>query len=100
MGDPTRVKVVGPLAGYVDGFHLELQRQGYRPNAQCDQLRLMAHVSRWLAEQGLDAGDLTPARVEEFLAARRAAGYTLWLSPKGIAPAAGPPPPPGRRAGS
>lgn len=86
MGDPTRVKFVGPLAGYVDGFHLELQRQGYRPNPQCDQLRLMAHVSRWMAEKGLGAGDLTPARVEEFLAARRAAGYTLWLSAKGVAP--------------
>jgi integrase len=46
----------------------------------------MAHVSRWLVGQSLDVGDLTPERVKEFLVARRAAGYTLWLSNKGVAP--------------
>jgi len=86
MGDPARVKVTGPLVDYTGGFHQELVRQGYRPGPQCDQLRLMAHVSRWMAERGLGIDDLTPMRVDEFLAARRAAGYTLWLSPKGMAP--------------
>ena len=86
MGDPARVKVTGPLVGYVEGFRRELEGQGYRRNSQCDQLRLMAHVSRWLAGQGLGVGDLTPSRVREFLVARRSAGYTLWLSPKGVAP--------------
>lgn len=86
MGDPARVKVTGPLVGYTGGFHQELVRQGYRPGPQCDQLRLMAHVSRWMAERGLGIDELTPSRVDEFLAARRAAGYTLWLSPKGMAP--------------
>lgn len=86
MGGPSRVKVMGPLVGYVAGFRAELEAQGYRPNAVSDQLRLMAHVSRWLADRGLDVGDLTPDRVEEFLVARRAAGYTLWRSSKGVAP--------------
>ena len=86
MGNPSRVKVIGPLAPCVTGFRAELEAQGYRPNAVSDQLRLMAHVSRWLADRGLDHGDLTPDRVKEFLVARRAAGYVLWLSPKGVAP--------------
>ena len=45
-GNPSRVKVTGPLVPYVAGFHTELKAQGYRPNALSDQLRLMAHVSR------------------------------------------------------
>jgi integrase/recombinase XerD len=85
-GDSSRVKVIGPLVPFVSGFRAELQRQGYRPGPVCDQLRLMAHVSRWLASRGLDVVDLGPGRVEEFLAARRAEGYTLWRSEKGLAP--------------
>ncbi len=85
-GSPSRVKVTGPLVPYVAGFHAELKAQGYRPNALSDQLRLMAHVSSWLASEGLDVEDLTPERVEEFLVARREAGYALWCSPKGMAP--------------
>jgi len=54
-----------------------------------DQVRLMAHVSRWLARQSLGVGDLTPDLVEEFLVARRNAGYALWLSSKGVAPLLG-----------
>ncbi|MHC4827682.1 MAG: tyrosine-type recombinase/integrase [Planctomycetota bacterium] len=49
----------------------------------------MAHASRWLESSGLDAGDFTPARVEEFLKARRAEGYTLWLSTKAMTPLLG-----------
>lgn len=86
MGNPSRVNVMGPLVPYVTGFRAELETQGYRPNALADQLRVMAHVSRWLASQGLGEGDLTPQCIEEFLAARRAAGYVLWRSPKGVAP--------------
>jgi len=65
---------------------LELERQGYRPNAVGCQLYVLAHVSRWLASKELGPGDLTPELVRQFLAARREAGYTLWLSEKGVAP--------------
>lgn len=85
-GSPSRVKVTGPLVSYVAGFRAELEAQGYRPNAVSDQLRVMAHVSRWLQGRSLDVGDLTPDRVEKFLVARRADGYRLWLSQKGVAP--------------
>lgn len=89
MGRPSSVQVTGPLATYSDGFRLELARQGFKDNSACNQLQLMAHTSRWLAGQSLDVGDLTPARVKDFLDARRAEGYTLWLSPKAMVPMLG-----------
>ena len=89
MGRPSRVRVIGPLEPYATGFRRELVRQGYTAHSASNQLQLMAHASRWLASSGFDAGDLTPARVEEFLEARRAEGYTLWLSTKAMAPLLG-----------
>jgi site-specific recombinase XerD len=46
----------------------------------------MAHLSRWLVDRGLDGHGLTSSVVEEFLRARRVAGYRQWLSARGIAP--------------
>jgi len=86
MGNPSRVRMTGPLTPHAGGFRRELERVGYRPNPVCDQLRLMAHVSRWLEARGLGAEELTSARVEEFLEHRRAEGYTLWLSAKAMVP--------------
>lgn len=86
MARPSRVRVTGPLAPYAAGFRGELERVGYRPNAASNQLQLMAHASRWLDSQGFGVQDLTPERVEEFLAHRRAEGYRLWLSAKAMVP--------------
>lgn len=88
MSHPSRVRVTGPLVEHAAGFRAALEADGYRQHG-VDQLRLMAHVSRWLEGEGLGAGDLTPERVERFLVARREAGYTLWLSAKGVAPLIG-----------
>lgn len=85
-GKASAVRVNGPLAPHVAGFRRELERLGYKPNPVCDQLRLMAHASRWLQDRSLGADEFTPARVEEFLAHRRAEGYTLWLSTKAMVP--------------
>lgn len=86
MGNPDRVRVVGPLSAFNGGFATELVRLGYRPNAAANQLQLMAHLSRWMAERDLTAGKLTASVLAEFLAARRHAGYRLWLSPKALSP--------------
>ena len=64
-------------------------RQGYRPKAAADQLRLFAHLSRWLVAKGLDVADLATSVLNEFLSVRRTQGYTLWLSPKALAPLVG-----------
>ncbi|MGH9122350.1 MAG: hypothetical protein ACRDYC_10465, partial [Acidimicrobiales bacterium] len=50
------------------------------------QIYVLAHLSRWLDAKGLAPEDLVRLRVLEFLEARRSAGYTLWLSEKGVAP--------------
>lgn len=86
MSDPSRVQVTGPLVQFAEGFTAELIRQGYRRNAAADQLRLMAHLSRWLAQRGLNTEDMTSSVLRKFLTARRLQGYTWWLSPKALAP--------------
>ena len=42
------------------------------------------HLSRWLDREGLRVDQLTPARQEQFLAARRAAGYRTWVSARSL----------------
>ncbi|HLZ25009.1 MAG TPA: site-specific integrase [Ktedonobacterales bacterium] len=78
--------MTGPLETYVSGFASELVRVGYTQNVTADQLRLFAHLSRWLATQGLEAAELTATVGDAFLTARRAAGYRLWLSRKALRP--------------
>jgi site-specific recombinase XerD len=89
MDNPRAVRISGPLTRLMDGFCVELGECGYPPESASLQLRLMAHLSRWLEGQGLEARDLTPARVEEFLRARRAAGYRYLLSPRAVVPLMG-----------
>ena len=85
-GSPSRVRVIGPLVPHVAGFRSELESQGYRRHAVADQLRLMAHLSRWMQTTGVEVSALSPERQAEFLVARREAGYVLWLSQKSIGP--------------
>jgi site-specific recombinase XerD len=89
MGDPLRVRVAGPLQEYAPGFAAELARLGYTAGSASVQMLTVAHLSRWLAAEGLDAAGLTPAVAERFLADRRAAGYTRHLSPRALAPLLG-----------
>lgn len=89
MGKPKPLRVTGPLAPYAAGFRKVLVEQGYVSRSADHQLLLMAHASRWLAGQGLEAGDLTGDRVEQFLAARRDAGYTHHLATRGLGPLLG-----------
>ena len=65
MGVPLRSRMAGPLEPYSRGFRIDLRRQGYTANAAQLQLFLMAHVSRWLAGEGLGAAELAPAAVKE-----------------------------------
>ena len=80
------VRVAGPLQPYAQGFAEELTRQGYASLSAVNQLRVMAHLSRWLRAEGLDPAELTEDGVQAFLRARRDQGYTCWLSPRGVAP--------------
>jgi integrase/recombinase XerD len=86
MGDPSRVRLTGPMEVYASGFAMKLAQSGYTKNSTANQLRLLAHLSRWMVADNIGVGALTPAVCDAFLSARRAAGYTLWLSRKALAP--------------
>jgi len=86
---PRHVRVDGPLAPWAAGFAVQLAGLGYTPLSAVNQLYLMAHLSRWLAGRGLGASELSPGLAQEYLAARRGAGYTCWLSERGLAPVLG-----------
>ena len=87
---PLDVRVSGPLVPFRDGFVEELVgRRGYTPLSAAEQVRLMANVSRWMATVGLDVGGLSESQGEVFLAERRAAGYTGYLSLRALGPLLG-----------
>jgi site-specific recombinase XerD len=82
----SRVDVVGPLEPYQVGFEVALADMGYTPLSAANQVRLMRHLSVWLEARDLGTADLAPVVVQEYLARRRADGYTCWLSLRGLAP--------------
>jgi len=84
MNEGCRVRVTGPLATYVDGFRGELAAQGYTVQVRDRNLRMLAHVSRWMAGRGLSVAELTPDLLEEFLDARRREGYHHALSMRAV----------------
>jgi integrase/recombinase XerD len=84
--NPSQIRVPGPLSTFSAGFADELAYQGYTPNSARFQIWLIAHLSRWLANEGLGVGDLRPAELERFLRARRASGYTQYLSIRALRP--------------
>jgi integrase/recombinase XerD len=86
MGRTARVRIAGPLAAFADGLTGELERLGYSRFTVEAQLQLMAHVSGWLEGRGLGAGELTAARVEQYLVYRRACGHVHRCSPRALAP--------------
>ena len=71
----TRVATKGPLLPYVAGFAEDLARQGYADRTVDGTVRLISHLSHWLADRGRGAADLTPGLLEQFLQARREAGH-------------------------
>jgi Phage integrase family len=70
-------RVLGPLAPYAAGFVVELMGRGYRPRSVSGQLELMAHLSRWLVEQGLEPDGLAQETAERFLTVRRQGHVSL-----------------------
>lgn len=86
MAGRSVVRMVGPLAPYASGFDRELRSRGYTRLSAVWQLRLMAHVSRWLASEGLGSAAFTPEQAEEFCAVRREEGYTALLTVRALAP--------------
>lgn len=92
------VRVRGPLEELAGRFDAALVGQGFTAKSRVNQVRLLAHLSRWLGTQAVAPGGLTAGKVEEFLAERRrtytglfsrkALGPVLaWLARQGVIPA-------------
>ena len=100
MREPSRVRVTGPLEPFVEGFIAELEGAGYRPAAAAVQVRVLAHLSRWMREEDVSAGELSEAELERFrrehvdrFASLRGAGIALvlgYLRGSGVVPAVEP----------
>ncbi len=86
---PSWARVDGPLAPYAGGFRVELERLGYTPLTAATHVRLMAHLSRWLAHEGAEVSGLTPALVEAYFTERRAAGYAGHVTGRALRPLLG-----------
>jgi integrase/recombinase XerD len=61
----------GLLGGYASGFRAYLVGLGYARSSVWGQLRLLAELNDWLAEQGLEPAALTAEVVAQFVRARR-----------------------------
>jgi site-specific recombinase XerD len=81
--------MTGPLESFACGFAAELTRLGYTRLSAARQMRLAAHLSRWLDGQGMHAGALTEPMLREFSAARRGGGYRTLLTPMALEPLLG-----------
>jgi len=66
MREPSRVRVTGPLEPFAEGFIAELQEAGYRPAAAAVQVRVLAHLSRWMKDEGVSRGELREPELERF----------------------------------
>jgi hypothetical protein len=86
VSKPARVRVRGPLEAYAECFYGDLIGQGYTPWSATNQLRLLAHLSRWLEGEGLQLAGLTEQDLGRFANARREAGYVHLFSARALAP--------------
>lgn len=84
MVKPCWARVSGPLEPYAAGLRLELERLGYTPLSAAGHVRLVAHLSRWMAVRDMAASGLTRAVVDAYFADRHAAGYTGWLTRRSV----------------
>jgi hypothetical protein len=64
----------GPLASCIDAFAEQLASQGYASATAKEKLRLIAHLSRWLERNRLQAEDLNEACIARFRRYRRRQG--------------------------
>jgi integrase/recombinase XerD len=84
--DLSRVRICGPLTPFVAGFAEHLTKLGYTQMSVPHQMRLMAHLSQWLASESLGVDELVEAELDRFMQVRLAAGRTRLCSIKALGP--------------
>jgi integrase/recombinase XerD len=80
MMDVLGARVVGPLESHAVGFAEHLARLGYTVLTRRQYMTLVAHLSRWLIGQRLEAAALTAVVARRYVEARDAAGYRAFRS--------------------
>ena len=70
------------MATFADGFREHLAKQGYMVRTKRELLQLLAHLSRWMDGEGLQASSLTSAVAEQFILERRRQGYRSSIAVK------------------
>lgn len=75
----------GPLAPYASGYGSWLAGRGFARWTVAHRLWQLDLLSRWLERDRLGPDELTAERVEAFVATRRKAGYSTWLSVRSTA---------------
>jgi hypothetical protein len=77
MTTSSPVALTGPLAPAADGFHQELERLGHGPRSHRRQECLLADLSLWMDERGVQPGALTSRAIAAYLEERRRCGLRL-----------------------
>jgi len=85
MKKAARVRVSGPLVLFVEGFARRLSTHGYVDGSIAGHLRLMAHLSRWMARRAIAPEQITGYVVEHFIADRRRT-HKLYRSREALMP--------------
>jgi site-specific recombinase XerD len=67
----TQVRVRGPLAPFRALYKEKLEQVGYTPLSVVNELRQLAHLSRWLEGRGMGVEGLGRDVIAQFLAVRR-----------------------------
>lgn len=86
---PDCVRVSGPLSPFADGYSANLAERGYMPVSVRAHVELLAQVSRWMEDDGLDVGGLSSTAVGRFLAERPQRGYISKASSSKLRPLLG-----------
>ncbi|MFV2013664.1 MULTISPECIES: tyrosine-type recombinase/integrase [unclassified Micromonospora] len=84
--DLLGARVVGPLESHAAGYAAHLEQRGYTFATRRNWMTLVAHLSRWLAGEGLGAAGLTGQVARRYVAARAAAGYRACRSSRSLDP--------------
>ncbi len=74
------VRPSGPLAEWVHPFREELIRQGFTARTAQDNAYVLAHLSRWLQQEGLDPAGFGVEGITAFARVRADSGYRRWRS--------------------
>ena len=81
---PNTVRLDGPLAVHREAFWLFLLERGYSPLSAVNQLRLLAHLSRWLVKIHRAPESFDHALLVSFVEERRAQKRACWNSMRAL----------------